>query len=190
MKFKLLLYAFVVSTVALAQEKGQCVVTMQSGAEITGYIKNYNPFYDLSGSFSLHKNDKKIRLYTKNITKVVINDTVVYKTLTNRKGFKILMRPIVEGKPLSLYLHSSRRSGDLPGQGFTTWVYSEFYIMDENGKTVFVNERKAHKKPGNYFPEAPRLHETIKATKKENIDLPAWVKEYNEQMSGSKNEIN
>lgn len=183
MKFKLLLCAVVISTAILAQKEGQCEVTMQSGAEITGHIKNYNPFYDLSGSFSLHKNDKKIRLYAKNITKVVVDDTIIYKILTNRKGFKILMRPLVEGKPFSLYLHSSRRSGNLPGQGFTTWTYNEFYIMDENGKTEFMNERKVHKKPENYFPGAPRLQETIKATKKEDIDLEAWVTQYNKLMS-------
>lgn len=178
------LFMFIGMVSIVAQKEAKCVVTTQSGNEITGYIKRYGIRYDISGGFKLHNGDKKMQLYAKNLSKVVINDTLVYKTLTDRKGRRLLMHAKTEGIPLSLYVLSVTRSLS-SGQGVSTWLFSEYYFKNKNDEMVYVNTRKIFKTPEVFFPNAPTLHETIKATKKDDIDLPLWVTQYNELMNST-----
>lgn len=175
-----LLFTFVVGL--SAQKKAKCVVITQSGTEITGYIKRYSPTYPMAGGFELRKDDKKIRLYPSTLDKVVVNDTIVYRSITNNKGHKYLMETLVAGSPLSLYRHQTRVSGNMPGQGFSIWFNIEFYLK-RGQEEIFVKDKELIKNPEVFFPDAPGLQETIKATKKKDITLPKWVKQYNEIMA-------
>nr|WP_299067276.1 hypothetical protein [uncultured Allomuricauda sp.] len=179
------LFMFIGMVSIIAQKEAKCVVTTQSGNEITGYIKRYGIRYDISGGFKLHNGDKKMQLYAKNLSKVVINDTLVYKTLTDRKGRKLLMHAKTEGEPLSLYVLSITRSLS-SGQGVSTWLFNEYYFKNEKDEMVYVNTRKLFKNPEDFFPNAPTLHETIKATKRDDINLPIWVKQYNKIVNNTK----
>ncbi|WP_190808405.1 hypothetical protein [Flagellimonas sp. S3867] len=173
----LVLFSFVLGLGA--QKKAKCVVITQSGTEITGYIKRYKPTYQMAGGFDLLKNDKKMRIYPKNVVTVTINDTLVYHPIVIGNEGTYLMHCLMDGKPLSLYEHLRRREINTSGNGATTAYITDFYLK-KKGEANFVDLGKLRRKPEVFFPNAPALQETIKATKKKDIALPKWVKQYNE----------
>ncbi|MEK6152003.1 hypothetical protein WIW50_02020 [Flavobacteriaceae bacterium 3-367] len=163
----------------VAQKKAKCTVTTQSGTEFTGYIKRYNIGDSMSGGFKLFKDKKKMWLYPGNLKKVVVNDTIVYRSLKDRRGDKSLMRLLVDGTPISLYLYSSKQLGNIPGENLSTWFVSEFYLEKEPEALTYVDIKELRQNPEAFFPDAPMLQERIKATKRDDIQLVAWVKAYN-----------
>ncbi|KAB5492152.1 hypothetical protein [Flagellimonas hadalis] len=167
--------------VLMAQEQAKCVATTQSGSEIVGYIKNYHGTYLITGGFRLHRDGKEMKLYPKNLDKVVINDTIIYRSLLSDKGEKSLMYAMEEGTPLSLYRHSIRYTGNLPGSGFSVWIDNKYFIK-KGSEVVLVKDRKLLKDPEEFFPNAPTvLLQHIKDTKRDDVDenLPRWIREYN-----------
>ncbi|MEM8846409.1 MAG: hypothetical protein AAFY00_10275 [Bacteroidota bacterium] len=180
MRHKLCLLTLILSVTTWGQKEAKCVVTMSSGTEITGELKKFYPNIGPPARITLYNEDKRIRLYAQNMDQVIINDTLKYKSLANKKGSKMLMTPLVEGKPLSLYSHSSVRTGNLPGEGFSSWIYTEFYMLSGEGEPVFINERKLIKKPEDFFPDTPALQDSIRGIKRDDLIIKNLVIAYNE----------
>lgn len=162
-----------------AQKQAPCVVTMNGGNTIEGYIKRYHPIYYMSSGFKLFKSKKqKIVISPNAVTKVVVNDTAVYRALRNKKGAKSLMRELINSKNTSLYQNLIRMSGNVPGEGFATWFINDYYIKRGNNVTHVIEKELLHD-PGLYFPNTPELSTEIKATKKKDVNIFRWVKAYN-----------
>ncbi|NAY93467.1 hypothetical protein GTQ34_16265 [Muricauda sp. JGD-17] len=164
-----------------AQEQAKCVVTTESGSEITGYIKNYHSSYLITGGFTLRKGDRKMKIYPETTKKVVVNDTIVYGAIPFTTGHKSFMQLLEAGTPLNLYRHSIRLTGNMPNTGFTVWIDHKYFI--DNGKeALYAKEKKVRKEPELFFPGgSPTFLRNIADTKRDDIDdhLAEWVREYN-----------
>ncbi|MGW9686759.1 hypothetical protein [Flagellimonas sp. 2504JD1-5] len=182
MKNKILTFFLAIGFVAMAQKEAKCVVTTQNGSEISGYVKKYNSFYTMAKGFDLYKGERKIHFKPDSLDKVVVNDTIVYRPMINKKGREYLMEILNEGTPLSLYRYRTRMSGNIPGEGYSVWIYQEYYIK-VGERIIFVDEKKLRNNPGAFFPNAPTLQASIKATKRRDMNIPNWVKQYNEIMA-------
>src|SRR5690606_41934568 len=95
----------------LAQKKIKCVVTTQSGTEITGTIKRHYLSFPVTQGFHLYKGKEKIWMYPNLLHRVIILDSIEYLSLPNRKGDMNLMQILVDGFPLLLCRNSTRNVG-------------------------------------------------------------------------------
>jgi len=155
-----------------------CEATTSSGTIINGYFKKFRPATTIEEGFNLwSENKKKIKVQPQYYKQVKIDDTK-FKSIVNNKGDFRFMRLMVDGDKAKLYLDTHTRMISIPNMGAEMHVTNEFYL--EKGENIqFIDPDILKETPESYFQQAPALCQTIKATKKKNFTIPAWVEAYN-----------